>query len=223
MQTLNIETVKTAIIAANAAYVARKGEKANVNKAGVNPDLAKALTIAGKVAPAQWAAIEALDISEQFVKGLQDASNTKKPMRTLQAVLFALTGSGEYLKGSARTFILEFCGLAIAGAKTRAGLAFCATGKGNEHTSDEVRIQKARAIMRAFGQVGVSTESTQNSVSFSKGGIAEVLGVAIKGKRSGMPEINLENKVAQALDKIVNGMTDGKLALLVAQANERAK
>ena len=218
MQKLNIETVKTALIAANAAYVARKGEKANVNKSGINPDLAKALSIAGKVAPAQWAAIEALDVGDSIIKGLQDATNTKKPMRPLQAGVFALTGSGEYLKGSARTFILEFCGLAIAGAKTRAGLAFCATGKGNEHTSDEVKIQKARAIMRAFGQVGVSTESTQNSVAFSAGGIAATLGVAHKGKRSGMPEINLENKVAQALDKIVTGMSDGKLALLVAQA-----
>lgn len=223
MQALNIETVKTALFAANAAYVARKGEKANVNKAGVNPDLAKALSIAGKVAPAQWAAIEALDVAPQLLKGLTDATNTKKPMRTLQAVLFALTGAGEYLKGSARTFILEFCGLAIAGAKTRAGLAFCATGKGNESTSDEVKMQKARAIIRAFGAVGVSTESTQNSVAFSAGGIAATLGVAHKGKRSGMPEINLENKVAQALDKIVSGMTDGKLALLVAQATERAK
>lgn len=218
MQNLNIETVKSALFAANAAYKARKGESANLNKSGINPDIAKALTIAGKVAPAQWVAIEALDVGESIIKGLTDATNTKKPMRTLQAVLFALTGSGEYLKGSARTFILEFCGLAIAGAKTRAGLAFCATGKGNESTSDEVKIQKARAIMRAFGQVGVSTESTQNSVAFSAGGIAATLGVAVKGRRSGMPEINLENKVAQALDNIVKGMSDGKLALLVAQA-----
>jgi hypothetical protein len=72
--------------------------------------------------------------------------------------------------------------------------------------------------MKAFGQVGVSTESTQNSVSFSAGGIAATLGVATKDKRSGMPSINLDNKVAQALDNIVKGMTDGKLALLVAQA-----
>ena len=218
MTKLNNETLKAALINANAAYVTRKGNAANLNKSGINPDIAKALGIVSKITAAQLDAIEALDVSGNLIKGLTDATNTKKPMRTLQAVLFAVTGSGDYLKGSARTFILEFCGLAIAGAKTRASLAYCATGKGDENTSDSVKTTKARAIMKAFGQVGVSTESTQNSVAFSAGGIAATLGVATKDKRTGMPTINLDNKVAQALDNIVKGMTDGKLALLVAQA-----
>ena len=217
MTKFNAETLKNALVAANAAYIART-PAAKLNKAGLQNDIAKALGIVAKMTPAQIEAIAALEVGDSIIKGLTDATNTKKPMRTLQAVLFAVTGSGDYLKGSARTFILEFCGLAIAGAKTRAGLAYCATGKGDENTSDNVKTQKARAIMKAFGQVGVSTESTQNSVSFSAGGIAATLGVATKDKRSGMPSINLDNKVAQALDNIVKGMTDGRLALLVAQA-----
>lgn len=217
MTKFNAETLKNALVAANASYVART-PAAKLNKAGLQNDIAKALAIVAKMTPAQIEAIEALEVGDSIIKGLTDATNTKKPMRTLQAVLFAVTGSGDYLKGSARTFILEFCGLAIAGAKTRAGLAYCATGKGDENTSDSVKTQKARAIMKAFGQVGVSTESTQNSVAFSQGGIAATLGVATKDKRTGMPTINLDNKVAQALDNIVKGMTDGKLALLVAQA-----
>ena len=217
MTRFNADTLKNALVAANAAYIARTPD-AKLNKSGIQNDIAKALGIVAKMTPAQIEAIEALEVGDSIIKGLTDATNTKKPMRTLQAVLFAVTGSGDYLKGSARTFILEFCGLAIAGAKTRAGLAYCATGKGDESTSDNVKTQKARAIMKAFGQVGVSTESTQNSVSFSAGGIAATLGVATKDKRSGMPSVNLDNKVAQALDNIVKGMTDGKLALLVAQA-----
>lgn len=218
MTKINFDAVKSALFAANAAYVARKGESANVNKAGVNPDIARALKIASQVTDVQWSAIEALDIAPQLVKGLTDATNTKKPMRTLEAVMFALTGNGQFLKGSARTFILEFCGLVIAGASSRAALAFCATGKGDEHTSDSVKISKAKMIMRAFGAIGVSTESTQNSVSFSAGGIAAVLGVAAKEKRTGMPVVNLENKIAIKLDEMVRGMTDNKLELIVAQS-----
>lgn len=222
---VTIETVRAALTAANAAYIARTPEAdRNMNKAGtMQKDIAQAWEIAGKVSAPVWGGIDALGIADQLIKGIESATNTKKPMRILQAVLFAQTTDGRYLKGSAKTFLLQFCALAAGGAKTRSALFFAATGKGNESTSDEISVTKARLILKRFGGIGEGSESTQNSVSFSKGGIAETLGVAIKDKRTGMPAINLDNKVAQALDNIVKGMTDGKLALIHAQATERSK
>lgn len=208
-----------ALTAANVSYIARTpAEKQNLTKTGIQKDIARAMGIANNISDAQASAIKALEVEDRIMSGINGATNTKKPMRTLEAVLFSITGDGRFLKGSAKTFILEFCGLVIAQPKTRAGLAFCATGKGNESTSDEVKVSQARKIIKAFGEIGVSTESTQNSVSFSKGGIADVLGIARKDSRTGLPVVNLENKVAQKLDEIVKGMTDGKLALLVAQS-----
>lgn len=220
----NVEIIKNAIVAANASYIARTPEAdRNMNKAGVQKDLAQALDIANKVDAHVWAGVDKFGVGAQIVEAIKGTTNTKKPMRILQAVLFALTSDGRYLKGSSKTFLLQFCALAACGAKTRAALAFAATGKGDESTSDEISVSKSKLILRKFGAIGGGSESTQNSVSFSKGGIAESLGVAIKEKRTGMPVINLDNKVAQALDEIVKGMTDGKLALIHAQATERSK
>lgn len=212
-----------AVISANTAYSTRKGANAVLNAKGIQADLSVALDIIAGLTDGQISAISALEITPKIIAGLHDATNTKKPMRTLQGLLFALTGDGKFLKGSARTFILEFCGLVVGGAKTRAGLAFCATGKGDESTSDEVKIIKARQIMKVFGVVSASSEQTQNSVAFSRGGIAETLGVARKDTRTGMPVINLENRVALALDAIVRNMTDSKLALIVAQSGAKTK
>lgn len=222
---ITIENIKTAIAAANAAYIARTPEAdRNMIKGGdMQKDLAQAWAIASKVDNHVWGGIDAMGVGAQIIEGIKGATNTKKPMRILQAALFAQTTDGRYLKGSAKTFLLQFCALAACGAKTRSSLFFAATGKGDESTSDEISVSKSKLILRKFGGIGEGSESTQNSVSFSKGGIAETLGVAVKDKRTGMPAINLDNKVAQALDAIVKGMTDGKLALIHAQATERSK
>lgn len=217
---LSVAMLQSAITHANAQYKTRKGSSANLNKSGYNPDLSKAYSIASALTDGQLNAIVELEIAEKLVAGLKDASNTKKPMRTLQAVLFTVTGSGNYLKGSAKTFLLEFCGLVIAGAKTRKALAFCATAKGYNGDADEMRSTlKARELVKAFTAVTVASESTQSSVSFSKGGIADTLGVAKKDSRTGMPVVNLENKVAQKLNELVEKMTPSNLTLLVAQAS----
>lgn len=221
MTSLNLTSALVALNHANETYKARteaKGAKPELNTAGIQSDIAHAMRIVQGLTDPQWEAINALDVGDSILNGMRDASNVKKPMRTIQAVMFAVTGNGAYLKGSAKTFMLEFCGLVTAGVKNRDGLRFCATGAGNEHTSDSVKTQKARQILKAFGAIKVSSESTQNSVSFSAGGIAAVLGVAHKEKRTGLPVVNLENKVAQKLDNIVREMTDGKLDLLVAQS-----
>lgn len=206
-------------MSANAAYVARAGETANLNKAGINPDLSKALAIVEALAEGQEQAIKALGIESRLIEGIKQSTNTKKPMRIMQALGFTVSGDGKFLKGSARTFLLEFCGLVIAGAKSRDALAYCATGKGNENTSDTVKVGQARKIMQAFGKVSAQSEQTQNSVSFSKGGIADTLGIAHKEKRTGLPVVDLSNAVAQKLDDMVRTMTDGKLALIVAQSS----
>lgn len=219
MSSLTIATITNSLTSAHTAYLARKGEKANTGKTGINPDFAKAFKIASGITDAQLSVINDFGINDSIINGLRDATNSKKPMRTLQALLYVVTGDGQYLRGSAKTFMLEFCGLTLAGAKTRSALAFSATGRGNENTSDEIKIAKARAIMKKLSTIGVSSESTQNSVAFSKGGIAEVLGVARKDSRTGMPVVNLDNKVAVKLDAIIRDMTDGKLELLVSQAS----
>ncbi len=207
-----------AVMSANAQYITRKGATANLNKSGINPDLQKALDIVRDIPDGQFVAIKKLEIETRLIDGIKSATNTKKPMRIMQALLFTISGNGVFLKSSAKTFILEFCGLVIGNAKTREALAFSATGKGNENTSDEIRIAKARAIQKAFGLISAQSEQTQNSVSFSAGGIADTLGIATKEKRTGMPVVNLDNKVAQALDAMISAMTDSKLQLIVAQS-----
>lgn len=217
---LSVAMLHSAITHANAQYKTRKGASANIDKSGYNPDLAKAYKIAANLNEAQLIAICELEIAEKLVAGLKDASNTKKPMRTLQAIMFTLTGSGSHLKGSAKTFLLEYCGLVVAGAKNRAGLRFCATGKGDDNTSDEVfSTAKARKLLNAFGAVSVASESTQNSVSFSKGGIAETLGLTKKDSRTGLPTVNPESKVTVALNAIIEKLTDSQISLIVAQAS----
>lgn len=219
---LTIAMLHSAIARANESYKTRKGLSANINKSGFNPDLAKAHKIVSGLTQAQIDEIVLLSVADKVVAGFSDASNTKKPMRIIQALLFTLTGSGSYLKGSAKTFLLEFCGLVVAGAKTRKGLAFCATAKGDSSTSDEVfSTAKAHQIMKAFGKIGIVTEQTQNSVSFSKGGIADTLGVAKKDSRTGLPVVNLESPIVAKLNEIVSKLTDNSIQLLVAQASQR--
>lgn len=219
---VTVQKLSDAIAHANGQYKARKGSSANLGKTGYNPDLAKAHKIVTGLTEGQLKEIAELNISDALLAGLKDASNTKKPMRTMQAVLFTITGSGSFLKGSAKTFLLEFCGLVIAGAKTRQGMKFCATGKGYQGDSDEVySTAKARKLVAMFSAVSSASESTQNSVSFSKGGIAETLGVAKKDSRTGLPVVNLENKVTQKLNSIIEKMSDSSMTLLVAQASQR--
>lgn len=213
---ITIESLQNALAAANVAYVARKGETANINKTGINPDIAGAAKLVAALTAPQLARIN--ELVPNLPAAIKDATSTKKPLRTLQALLFSITGDGNFIKGSARTFFLEYLGLALAGAKTRDGLAYSATGKGNESTSDEVKVSQVKKIQKAFGAVGVSTEATQNSVAFSKGGIAEALGVARKDSRKGMPIVDLNAPVTIALDETIKTMTDGKIALIVAQA-----
>ncbi len=219
---LTVAMLNNALAVANESYKKKHGSRANLNKSGYNPDFAKAQKIVSSISESQLAEFVKLEVSEKLVSSLNDASNTKKPMRILQALLFTVTGSGSFLKGSAKTFLLEFCGLVIAGAKNRAGLAFCATGQGSGHTSDEVySTAKARQLMKMFGQVKVNTEKTQNSVSFSKGGIADTLGVAKKDSRTGLPVVNLENAVAVRLNSLIEKLSDNSIALIVAQASLR--
>lgn len=212
--------IKNAVVAANALYIAREGANAKLNKAGINPSLSTALDVVEKFTDAQCEAIKNLGIESRLIDHIKSASNVKKPVRTLQALAFIVTGNGAFLQASARTFLLEYCGLVTGEVKTRDALAFVATGKGNDMTSDRVKVSQARKIRTAFGAVSVSSEQTQNSVSFSKGGIGEALGLTEKEKRNGLPNVHKteNNPVALALDSIIKTMTDGKLALIVAQS-----
>jgi hypothetical protein len=219
-----IAALQKAVTTANENYKKKHALKANLNKNGFNPDLAKAHKIVSGMTETQLQEIEKLQVAETILASLQDATNTKKPMRILQAALFTVTGSGQYLKGSAKTFLLEFCGLVVAGAKTRKALAMCATGVGFNGDSDEMRsTAKARELIKAFGvKTKPASEQTQNSVSFSNGGIAATLGVAKKDTRTGLPVVNLESPVVVKLNDIVSKLSDSSLQLLVAQASERS-
>lgn len=209
-----------ALVSSNARYIARTANP-SLNKVGINPSIASAIDIANKLTDAQAGEIEKLGLRSLLLDSIATQTNVKKPVRTLQALLFTLTGNGSFLQASARTFVLEYCGIITGEVKTRAALAFVATGKGDENTSDSVKVNQASKIRRAFGVVSAGTEPTQNSVSFSAGGIGEALGLTMrKEKRTALPvAVAVENNpVALALDSIIKTMTDNKLALIVAQS-----
>lgn len=224
---LTIAMLEQSLKVANEAYIKRNGDDAVLNpKTGIQKDIERAYGFARSMSQAQLDEIVKLQAHTRLLEGLKDASSSKKPMRVLQALLFILTGSGKYLTGSSKTFLLAYCGLIFAGAKTKDGMRFCVTGKGDEHTSDQVfSTAKATKIRNAFGAVSEASYKTQKSVSFGgKGGdIASSLGLAKTTRDLPDPIPNLDNPLCARLQHWVNTVTDQQLELVVAQAKVKAK
>jgi len=216
------DAIKAAFINANAAYVKRNGEKAQVNeKTGFNDSIYSGFQTALKFTDAQLHAVDSgLGLTwANIANAIANASNVKKAMRIPQFLLFCVSGDGSALKGSAKTAFLAFASL-MCEAKTRAGITFGVTGKGNEHTSDAIRgYENAKKILAKMGGVDSASASTQISVAMTTGGILPALGVcAAMPKGAPVPAINPDSKLAQTLATVIAGLQDGSIDLIAEQA-----
>lgn len=218
-KTVNINFVEL-FNAANAAYI-KRNNKPNLNKDGMNPDIAEGLKFAQELTANQLQQLRTLGVKwDEVAQGIANASNIKKAKRIPQFLGFiASGGNANYLKGSAQTAMLGFCSLMI-GAKNKNGLHFVVTGKGNENTSDCVAIDKARKVQSVFGAVGITTAPTQLSVSFSKGGILPMLGLCEpmqRGEDTALPSIK-DSKLSRALIALINSASDSTIELWAQQS-----
>lgn len=211
--------MKNALLAANALYVSRKGASANLNKDGVNPDIAAAVSTLESLNDAAIQRIaEVCDIASAFSQ-IAQASNIKKALRALDTLALLATDDLRYCRASAKVFMVEYAGLLSAGVKTREGLRYVATGSGNENTSDAVKIAQARKLYTALGKTALNSIQTQESVSWSKGGLGEILGAIVPGSgaRGKKPEIIEAAPIVKALNAWFSRLTDGKIALIAEQ------
>lgn len=213
--------MKNVIIAslnsANVAYVARKG--LNLNKDGMNPDIASAISTISALSDATIASFsKSCDISVAMQR-ISAASNIKKALRAIDVLTLLATDDLKYCRASAKVFIIEYAGLLTAGVKTRSGLQFVATGKGDENTSDSVSVQKAGKLRAALGATARNSVQTQESVSWSKGGLGEILQAIVPGTgaRGKMPEIVIDAQIHVALDSWFKKLTDSKISLIAKQ------
>lgn len=222
---LTIEEMTKALANANALYIARckkDGVTPEVNKYGISGNIATAQRKCAMFTETHLREIAAMGINDIFLKGLQDASSIKKPMRIAQTLLFALTGNGQHVQSSVKTFLLQYLAVTVCGAKNRAGMKYAATGIGNNNSSDDMS-NTANALKlreKLGGKVGLGSVETQGSVGFSVGGIGESLGLS-KNDGRGLPVINWESPVMKKLDTLISKLTDGAIDLIAAQANPK--
>ncbi|MDL2284454.1 hypothetical protein LJC19_04855 [Oxalobacter sp. OttesenSCG-928-P03] len=184
-------------------------------------DLKAGYNTFAKMSDGQIIALGKLGVDwSEVAKGLGNATNVKIARRLPQFLGFVISGDASYLKGSALTALLEYVALGL-GAKNKDALRFASTGQGNEHTSDSgIDIEQARKMLSAFGAVHKNSRNTQASVSFSKGGLLEILGIAKSWSRSEMPEI-VNSKLTRAINKLVNNATDGQVSYWAEESKSR--
>ena len=206
--------VQGAFDTANRAYVARNTGRAVLNKSGMQPDIAAGLAVFKGFTPAQFDALASYGIDWASVaQGIAGASNVKIARRLPQFLGFIVTGGdARYLQGSAKTALLEYCAL-HAGACTKDALRFASTGRGNESTSDEISVSRARAVMRAFGTVKASSRETQASVTFSRGGILDILGMVSPWAKGATMPVLIDCKIGRALGAMLAGLSDSQIEL----------
>lgn len=218
-----MNTIKNALIAANAAYIARKGANAKLNKNGLQEDIASAIDTLGKLAPATIALFPTFCDVGIACKRIGESTNVKKALRALDVLSLLATDDMKYCRASAKVFVIEYAGLLCANVKTREGLRFVATGKGDENTSDSVSVSKARALRNALGATGITSVQTQESVAWSNGGLGEILqatvpGTGARGKRA---EIVQDAPLLTVLNAWFAKLTDGKIALIAKQKGDK--
>jgi len=217
------QNIVAAFTRANAAYVTRNGEKAQVNeKTGFNDSVYSGYQTAMRYTDMQLQAVEnMLGLTwDQIAQAIAGASNVKKAMRIPQFLLFVITGDFSELKGSAKTAFLAFNAL-ICEAKTRSGIFSGVTGKGDENMSDNLRgYENAKKILRMLSGVDTASAPTQISVAMSAGGILPALGVcAPMGKGQPVPAINPESKLAQTLVMYIDALREGQIEAMREQLN----
>lgn len=209
---MKAKQIKTELVraleSANTAYLSRTPESARkVNKAGIQPDIAHALGTVEQIAPPQWDVLESLNIGRDMVRAINNAP--VKVGKRFAQVLAVLAGgdAARHLKGSARTLFLAVGAVCVAGAKGRDGLQFAVTGKGNEHSSDQVSLAVARK-MRKLGVTSPASFATQYSVCFAPSGMGAALGIGRKGKKGEMPEVNQDAPMTRAILARIASLTD---------------
>ncbi len=215
-----MQNVQNAIInaftAANKGYIARNGAKAKLAANGFQDDVSAGLKTFNEMTIPQMQKLASYGIDWARVGDyIANCSNVKIARRSAQLPLFVMTGDPKYCTGSTKTAFLIYCAL-HANAKTKDALRFAATGKGNESTSDEISVQRARAVLRAFGAVNGSSYDTQASVSAKDGGLLDMFGLITpwaKGDR--MPEI-IDCTFGRAIGAFLEGLTDGQIELFAA-------
>lgn len=223
---LTVQQLHQALMNANQLYVDRtkaKGKAPDLNKAGFHESINCSINALKGLTDVHLQDIASMGLNETVLNCLSDASNIKKTKRIVQALMFALTGNGNYLQMSAKAWFLGYVGLVACGVKTVSGLKYCINGKGDQFTSDQLAsTEKANKILKKFnGGLGKSSTDTCYSVAFSDGGIAVALQCAKKDSRSGLPTANPDSPIIQKLDKIISQATDGYIELLVAQSGKK--
>ena len=225
MQNEIINTIKTAFAAQDARYKQNPKNAQAVEKLGtkMQPDIQAGLATFLALTPGQVGALAKLGIDWGKVsEGLSRATNVKVARRLPQFVAFIISGDARYLQGSAQTALLEYCALCI-GAKTKEALRFASTGKGDENTSDQINVSKARTLRNAFGEVKSSSRDTQASVSFSKGGLLDILGLVTPWAKGDTMPTPVDCKLSRALNSLVNSATESQIELWAATAKKGKK
>jgi hypothetical protein len=198
MKNANITSkkIENALVAVNDAYVSRTpAHEQKLNSNGINADVNHALNTLAELSDAHFEQINKLGLEADFIKGFKTAKlKTAKRMVQALAVLGGADAS-KYLKGSARTFFLVVGSIALASCKTRDGLVFAVTGKGNEHSSDGIDTIAARKLQK-MGITSPQSLATQYSVACAMGSL---LGVCTKGKKNELPNVNTEHAVTRAI------------------------
>lgn len=219
---MNKIEMMNALVAANAAYIARNA-KPVLNDAGIQKDIAGAMVTVNRFSEENITALsECCDLKEAL-RLIGQSTNVKKALRAIDVLALLAFDNLNYMRSSAKVFVIEYAGLYIAEPKTRNGLRFIATGKGNENTSDEVKVTQAGKLRKALGATSESSVLTQESVSWSKGGLGEILGAIVPGTgaRGKKPEIVENAPILTAFDKWFSKLTDGKIALIAQMSKKK--
>lgn len=150
--------------------------------------------------------------ADTFLKACADTLSVKALMR-LPEFMQALH-AGNYAKLDGVTCLEILCA-ATAGGATRQAIAFAATGKGDDNTSAVVKnVSLIRKLQKVLSKVGASTEPTQNSRSFGKGGFCVALGVARMTKDEHgqrVLSVSTDNPVYKRVSDLVSKASDETL------------
>jgi hypothetical protein len=209
--------IQNCLIAANDTYIARTiAGKLKLNANGINADINHALNTLAEISDAQFDVINTLGIENHFIKAFKTAKlKTAKRMVQALAVLGG-ADAAKYLKGSARTFFLVVGSVALASCKTRDGLAFAVTGRGNEHTSDGVDESAARKLHK-MGITSPQSLATQYCVACAMGSL---LGCMTRGRKNEMPNVDQSHVVTRAIIARIASMTNFEILAVSGETEQ---
>jgi hypothetical protein len=203
-----LEAFNGAVSQANARWASKEG-----NEGKFSPDLSKALRfVDAQVIASTSAMLEAGKIDPVTV--LQAVSE-RLPVKAIMRMseFFNALSAGAYQRLDAVT-CLAILSNAYAGAKSRDAITFAVTGKGDQHTSDQVKnIELVRKLQKVCSKVGASTEQTQVSRSFGKNGFCSPLGIGriVSGE---LIEVNPKNVFFKKVAKLIDDASENTLQLM---------